>query len=152
MKYLQLLFLLVISATLLFGQTDGEEIIAYDDGLPNLTLTFLEDGTFFITRFTPSTLPSVLTKLIFYVPDTSKGATFLFSIYTDVGGEPGTAILSSMPMSALTLGWNEIDITEFDIQVNGDFYFQLGYDLTSKFSIGAEDKEPISRRTWDTDC
>jgi hypothetical protein len=152
MKIILIVFLLALWVPL-YGQSGEEEILAYDDGNPSLTLTFLGNGgTFYITRFSPPVLPSVLTKLVFYVPDTTEGKTFFFTIYPDVAGEPGTPVLASVPMAASTIGWNEIDISEYDIHVKGDFYFQLGYDLTSKFSIGAENREPISRRTWDTDC
>lgn len=152
MKYLIMVLLLTICLPL-FGQNNDEEILAYDDGNPNMTLTFTENGgTFYITRFSSSVLPAILTKLVFYVPDTSKGKTFFFTVYPDVAGEPGTPVLTSVPMAASKIGWNVIDISEYDIQVVGDFYFQLGYDFTSKLSISAENREPLSQRTWDTDC
>jgi hypothetical protein len=137
----------------MFAQEGQETILAYDDGNPNLTLTFLDNGgTFYITRFTPEETPCLLTKLVFYTPDTSLGTTFFFTIYQGGYSEPGSAILSSVPLAAYTIGWNEIDISEFEIQVNRDFYYQLGYDTSSRFSIGAENRTPISNRTWDTDC
>ncbi len=145
--------LFFVSLGTLFAQEGQKTILAYDDGNPNLTLTFLDNGgTFYITRFTPDDTPCQLTKLVFYTPDTSLGATFFFTIYQGGHNEPGSPILSSIPMSAYTIGWNEIDISEFNIIVDRDFYFQLSYDFSSRFSIGAENKEPISLRTWDTDC
>lgn len=152
MKIIVAVLLMLSSSVGLFSQESGTKILAHDDGVPTMTKTFMESGgTFFIMRFDPEE-PVTLDQLIFYCPDTSKGSSFVFSVVADVGGLPGLNAFISKPMKAHTIGWNEIDLSEYRIQIDGAFFYQLSYDNVSRFSIGAEDKPPISRHTWDSDC
>ena len=155
MKSLILVTIFIVFILLLnvAAQESDSVLLKYDDGDPNLQLTFGGNyGTYFVTRFTPPSFPATLTKAQFYIPDTSKGASFNFSVRPDAFNEPGDPLFGPVPMRAKKIGWNEIDLSTYNLRVKGDFYLELAYDLVSKLTLGAENREPLSGRTYDTDC
>ena len=148
--------ILIVLLLFSFGVTEtvwpqGQRELKYDDGVANLTWTFGSNGRFFTTQFSPDS-PVLLERARFYIADTTQGATFLFSIYLESNGEPGYPLVDQVPKRVDRLGWNEIDLSEYDIQVQEDFYLSIEYDLESELSIGAEDQEPIAKRSYDSDC
>jgi len=156
-KFILLLFVLLCGFVRngIPGNNDDLFEIYYDDGNPNLTLQFMENsGIFFVTRFTPPSVPVQLIKLKYYMANTTGGKTADFSILPDVYGEPydGKELFGPISISGARIGWNEYDLSDQNIFVSDDFYYVLRYDNVSKFSIGAENREPFSGRTWDSDC
>ncbi len=139
-----------------WAQGDGvpEQVeLVYDDGIPNLKLTFLENaGTVFAVRFTPPSGTVQLLEVRYFVPDTSKGATFDLSVTGVASGEPGETLLGPLHLRAQTLGWNGIQLGDRALLLEGDFFVLLQYDGEAKLTIGAEDRPPLSGRTYDTDC
>mgnify|MGYP006971759267 CR=1 FL=1 len=141
--------LIVLLATSLF--TQSEYVLQYDSGEPDKSWTFNLDGWFFTTRFTPPE-PVKLVKARFYIADTSNGATYDFSIYRAGDNEPAGALVFKEHLRASSIGWNEIDISRFDVQTDEDFYLSIEYDFQSELTIGADTAEPIAGRSYDSDC
>jgi len=145
------LYILLINLAVgtLYGQT--ETVLQYDSGQVDKTWTFGVDGWFFTTRFTPPG-DVLVAKARFYIADTSNGATYDFSIYRAGDNEPAGAWLNKVPMRTKRLGWNEINLTDYDIHVTEDFYLSLEYNFNSELVIGADTSEPIAGRSFDSDC
>jgi hypothetical protein len=143
---------------MLVGQNDRIVELGYDDGFePNLKLTFLFNGGYrFVTRFTPPITPAQLIRIRYFLADTAKGSSFYLHILEDNFNapkhEPSGDMIDSVRVSGGRLGWNEYDLRNRNIIVEGDFYIGLYYDLQSKLSIGAENREPVSNRVYDSDC
>lgn len=133
------------------GWPQGIQELKYDDGVANLTWTFGTHGRFFTTRFSLES-SVLLEKARFFIVDTLGGATFNFAVYLDSNGEPGYPLVDQVPMRVERLGWNEIDLTEYELTLSEEFYLSIEYDLQSQLSIGAEDQDPLSRRSYDSDC
>ena len=150
MKYAIVLVLLVLTVHIqLVAQ--NEVVLSYDRGETDGALTFGLDGWYFTTRFTPPS-EAQLRKARFYIADTSNGATYHFSIYNDSDGFPANAIVDKAPMHVKRLGWNEIDLTSFNVVKDEDFYLSIEYDFESELSIGIDRLEPITGRSYDSDC
>ena len=129
----------------------SELVLQYDSGVADKPWTFNLDGLFFTTRFTPPE-PVKLVKARFYVADTSNGATYDFSIYGAGENEPGGARVFKENKRVRTIGWNEIDISQYDIQTDEDFYLSIEYDYNSELALGADTSAPIEGRSYDSDC
>ena len=143
------LFLILFAASVLLAQE--EIVLKYDSGQADKNYTFGLDGWFFTTRFTPPE-QVLLAKARFYIADTSNGATFKFSIYQAGDGEPAGVLVDKVPMRVKRLGWNEIDLTTFNIITADDFYLSIEYDFQAEIAIGVDTAEPISGRSYDSDC
>ena len=150
MRYLKFLVAAVFLLSLDL-EAQSEIVLQYDRGETDGMYTFGLDGWFFTTRFTPPSEVQ-LRKARFYIPDTSNGATYHLSIYHDTGGEPAGAIVDKVPMRVKKPGWNEIDLTSFNVVKDQDFYISIEYDFESELSIGVDRQEPISGRSYDSDC
>jgi hypothetical protein len=146
-------FLIILAATLIIWQSGAaqDEIeLAYDDGNPNLELQFTIDGAYFVTRFTPPAGDYRVLEVRYFVADTSGGSTFNLTLWRDVSNEPGIVIYGPVNLMAVRLGWNNIDLSQYLVDVTGDFYVGLSYDGRSKLTIGAENRSPAGR-AYDTD-
>ena len=149
MRFIFAAIVILMLAGALLGQS--ELVLQYDSGEPEKSWTFGLDGWFFTTRFTPP--ESVfLEKARFYIADTSNGATFHFSIYRAGEQEPAGMLVNKVPFRTKKLGWNEIDISEYGIQTDDDFYLSIEYDFDSEIAIGVDASEPIAGRSYDSDC
>jgi hypothetical protein len=133
----------------LFPQS--EYVLKYDSGEPDKSWTFNLDGWFFTTRFTPIE-PVKLAKARFYIADTINGATFNFSIYRAGENEPGGAFLFREPMRVQSIGWNEIDLLDYNFRTDEDFYLSIEYDYQAELSMGVDSSDPIDGRSFDSDC
>ena len=149
MQSLAFLFSALFFSTVLFAQS--EYLLQYDSGTSDKGWTFGLDGWFFTTRFTPPE-PVKLVKARFYIADTSNGASYDFSIYRAGDGEPAGAYVYKEHNKVRKLGWNELDISEYDIHTNEDFYLSIEYDFQSELSLGADTSQPIAGRSFDSDC
>lgn len=126
--------------------------LAYDDGNPNLTLQFnVSAGNVFATKFTPPIIPSQVLSVIYYVPELTGSDYFILEIYDEGDQEPGRLIYGPYELNAQQVGWNEIDLESQRIIVNSDFYVVLKDNGHSLLKIGAEDRDPLSGRTYNTD-
>ena len=135
------------------GLAPGQVVLAYDDGIPTLTLRFLENaGTVFAVRFTPPEGQVQLTEVRYFVPDTSEGATFTLRVTSESSGEPGATLLGPLSLRARQTGWNAVSLSEHELMLQGDFFVLLEYDGSSRLALGAENRAPLSNRTYDTDC
>ena len=120
--------------------------LVYDRGETDGSLTFGLDGWYFTTRFTPPA-EALVEKARFYIADTSNGATYHLSIYHDTDGFPAGAIspVDKLPMRVKRLGWNEIDLTSYNVVKDEDFYLSIEYDFESEISIGVDREEDRQR-------
>jgi len=143
------LFIIIFAAGMVYGQS--ESVLQYDSGQPDQIWTFGLEGWFFTTRFTP---PGnvLIAKARFYIADTTNGATYDFSIYRAGDNEPAGALVNKVPMRVKKLGWNEIDLSAFNIQTAEDFYLSIEYDFKAELAIGADTSDPIEGRSYDSDC
>jgi len=143
------LFIIIFAAGMVYGQS--ESVLQYDSGQPDQIWTFGLEGWFFTTRFTP---PGnvLIAKARFYIADTTNGATYDFSIYRAGDNEPAGALVNKVPMRVKKLGWNEIDLSAFNIQTAEDFYLSIEYDFKAELAIGADISDPIEGRSYDSDC
>lgn len=149
MRHVFYIMAAILAATALYGQS--EILLHYDSGQADKSWTFGLDGWYFTTRFTPPE-EVWLAKARFYIADTSNGGTFDFSIYRAGDNEPAGALVNKVPMRVQRLGWNEIDLTSFQIQTAKDFYLSIEYDFKSELAMGADTSEPIEGRSFDSDC
>jgi len=142
----------------LAGQALDTAELGYEDGLaPNVQLTFLLNGGYrFVVRFTPPATPSQLVRIRYYLADTTKGTGFYLHIlddnYNAPKHEPAADLIDSIRVSGGRLGWNDYDLADRRIFVERDFYVGFYYDLKSKLTLGAENREPVSKRAYDSDC
>ncbi len=144
-------FLLILFAVTTAAFAQSEIVLQYDSGYADKTWVFNTDGWFFTTRFTPPEEVR-LARARFYIADTGNGATFDFSIYRAGDNEPAGAIVDKIPMRVKRLGWNEIDLTSFNVMTAEDFYLSIEYDFQSEIAIGADTAAPIAGRSFDSDC
>ncbi len=146
------LFLFIEIQTVQAQDYQYEELY-YDDGVPTVQLKFLWNAsTFFTTRFTPPSVPAEIVEIKYYIAATQGNNGFDLMIFSETGqNRPSTVLLDKTPTSGGSTGWNTIDISQYEIKVDGDFYIALVYNGT-QITLGAEDKEPLARRTYDTDC
>lgn len=151
---------LVMFLLLFFSQSFGQNssvdsLLQYDDGLEPITpLTMTVHTINFITRFTPPSVPAQVVKVRYYVPDTTGGSGFILRIMQYVGAsvEPGIVLYGPVNIPSSRPGWNELDLSEKNIFTENDFNVWMQYDGKSKLTLGAENREPLSMRTYDTDC
>jgi hypothetical protein len=136
-----------------YSQSAQDFDLFYDDGTPTVQLKFLWNAsTFFTTRFTPPSVPAKVVKVKYYIAAPQGNNEFDLMIFSETGQDmPSTVLLDRTPISGGTTGWNTIDISEYEIMVNGDFYIALVYNGTP-IVLGAETTPPLSGRTYDTDC
>ncbi len=135
------------------GAVSEQVELVYDDGVPDLSLTFLENaGTVFAVRFTPPAGTVQLLEVRYFVPDTSKGACFNLEVTGLADEEPGETLLGPVHVRAGALGWNGVQLGDSNLYLEGDFFVLLNYDGEARLTLGAEDRPPLSGRTYDTDC
>jgi len=149
------IFLVIVFSNIIFAQESDTVELFYDDGDPNLELTFGENSSsYLVTRFTPPEGTAKILTAKYFLADTANGVNFIFRILPDAFGEPwdGNELYGPDPITKGDIGWNEIDLTDMNIEVDGDFYLMIQYNGQSKLTFGAENREPLSGRTYDTDC
>jgi len=149
---LSIVFVYILCSSV-YGQSYQDIALFYDDGKPTVQLKFLWNAsTFFTTRFTPPSKPAEIVKVKYYIAAMQENNGFDLMIFSETGeNEPSTILLDRTPISGGSTGWNTIDISEYEITVDGDFYIALVYNGTP-IVLGAEATLPLSGRTYDTDC
>jgi hypothetical protein len=125
----------------------------YDDGLPNLQINFqYTTGNRIAIRFTPTIFPAKIVSASFFVADTSQGSKVLFSVMSNAGEGPSSNLSGQTLVTIKNLGWNEIDLSSKNLVVDDDFYFAFWIFGNSQPQFGAENREPLSLRTYDADA
>ncbi len=150
-------FLAVISRAQDGGGGYDEVELAYDDyredNPPNLGLQF--QGTifkdYFITWFTSPSYPAQIRRVNYFLTDTTRGTRFRLFLWMYSNGQAGKEILPDTHVTGGIPGWNTIDLTGEALVTEEDFFVMLVYDGDS-LSLGAENREPWSNRTFDPDC
>jgi hypothetical protein len=133
------------------GSMDVELI--YDNNTPNLQINFKNTTANHIaTRFTPPHFPASILKAKFYVADTSEGAFFQFSVLDNSGDRPSADIYGPEIIHINQIGWNEIDLSDQNLVLEDDFYFALWLHESFQPKFGAENRPPLSMRTYDADA
>jgi hypothetical protein len=125
----------------------------YDDGLPNLQINFQNTtGNRIATRFTPTIFPAKIVSARFFIADTSEGSKVLFSVMSNAGEGPSGNLSGPTLVTINNIGWNEIDLSSINLVVDDDFYFTFWIFGSSQPQFGAENREPLSLRTYDADA
>jgi len=152
---LLVIFLGIFLSNNVLAQESEPIELYYDDGNPNIELTFgVNASSYLVTRFTPPEGKVQILTAVYFLADTANGVNFIFRILPDAFGEPwdGNELYGPVPITKGNIGWNELDLSDFNITVEGDFYLMLQYDGYSNLTFGAENRDPLSGRTYDTDC
>jgi len=120
--------------------------IKYDDGSTEDAWTFTRYGLggFFAVRFTPPYTPCLLTRARYFIY--KDPATFKVRIL-DSNKNDVPPMLTAKP--SLT-GWYDVDLAQYKITIEGDFYIALEQTVASKPYLGFDESNPDGR-SWFVD-
>ncbi len=139
-----IIFLLIMMQLKAHAQLLPNEIELYhDDNVVNDAIVLVR----YATRFSPPAGTVQIMKIKYYFTSIDSGSSFKFTIYNDNQGTPQSEILLPITISGGQVGWNEFDLRDLNIFVDGDFYFYLTYHLQSFPSLGIDTQLPIQKQT-----
>jgi len=121
----------------------SEEEIKYDDGSAETYwyMTRYGLGGMFAVRFTPPYTPCLLIKARYYIY--SDPATFKVRILDSNKND----ILSALTVTPSSKGWYDIDLAQYEIAVEGDFYIAFEQTVANKPHLGFDEGNPDGR-SW----
>jgi hypothetical protein len=139
-----MIFLLIIIQLKALAQLTTNEIELYhDDNVVNDAIVLER----YATRFSPPAESAQVMKIKYYFTSIDSGNSFKFTIYNDNQGTPQSEIMIPITISGGQAGWNEFDLSQLNIFIDGDFYFYLTYHLQSFPSLGIDTQLPIQKQT-----
>lgn len=123
--------------------------LSYDDGSPTNGYYWPNAGQGSGNRMTPTINGAKLIEMSIYFTSISQGiASYTPIVLQYTGGAPGTDYASITTKVASSVpGWDNTDLSSYNIIVNGDFIVGLKYDGTNRPTFGYD---PINNnRAWD---
>lgn len=141
----------MFSASFEGGGGGGGNIVTlqYDDGTPTSGYFWGTAGQASANRITPTIAGSKVMSMSMYITGTNGTlARYKPILLGNLGGTPGVS-LATIPFrtAASVPGWDEVDVSSFNVTVNGDFFVGMEYDGTNKPSYGYD---PVDNgRAWD---
>lgn len=132
------------------GGTQTAQLI-YDDGSPTSGYYWPNNGQGSANRMTSTLSNALLTKMhIYFVSIVFGNATYKPIVLSNNNGTPGSDIINH-PFKNVSVvpGWDETDLTSYNIFVNGDFFIGLKYNGVDAPTFGYD---PVNNgRAWDFD-
>ncbi|MGQ9643951.1 MAG: FlgD immunoglobulin-like domain containing protein, partial [Ignavibacterium sp.] len=132
------------------GGTQTAQLI-YDDGTPTSGYYWPNNGQGSANRMTPTLSNAQLVSMqIYFVSIVFGNATYKPIVLSNNAGTPGGDIINHPFKNASVVpGWDNTDLTSYNITVNGDFFIGLKYNGTDAPTFGYD---PVnSGRAWDFD-
>jgi len=122
----------------------GEETeIKYDDGSAETAWyhTRYGLGAMFAVRFTPPYTPCLLTRARYYID--SYPASFKVRILDSNKND----LLPGLTVTPSSTGWYDVDLAQYEISIEGDFYIALQSKVAGKPYLGFDENNPDGR-SW----
>ncbi|OUW60289.1 MAG: hypothetical protein CBD58_04845 [bacterium TMED198] len=90
-----------------------------------------------LTKFSANpNIPEKLTRFKWY--QTTEAGALKIKIFSDNNGEPLNEIFSEVVAGGLSIGWNEKDLSEENIELSGEFWIGIeGFSSTSPIAMDA---------------
>jgi photosystem II stability/assembly factor-like uncharacterized protein len=134
----------------LSGGSGGQTAtLIYDDGSPTSGYYWQSLGDGSANRITPTLPNAKLVSMSIYFTAVNAGiASYTPIVLQDNGGSPGANHATVPVKVALAIpGWDDIDLSGYNITVNNDFYIGLLYDGVNRPAYGYD---PVDNgRAWD---
>ncbi len=140
----------MFKAVLSGGTTPTEVTLNYDDGIPSSGYYWNTTGAGSANRMTPTITPAKVTQMSIYFTGIYAGTgSYQPFIKGKSGSQPGSNLASLSTRIAVPPGWDEINLSTFNINVSDDFFVGLFYDGINKPMYGFD---PVNNsRAWDYD-
>jgi len=140
----------MFKAPLSGGTTPTEVTLNYDDGIPSSGYYWNTPGAGSANRMTPTITPAKVTQMSIYFTGINAGTgSYQPFIKGKSGSAPGSNLTTLSTRVAVPPGWDEINLSSYNINVSDDFFVGLFYDGTNKPMYGFD---PIDNgRAWDFD-
>lgn len=140
----------MFKATLSGGTTPTEVTLNYDDGIPTSGYYWSTPGAGSANRMTPTITPAKVTQMSIYFTGIFAGTgSYQPFIKGKSGSQPGSNLATLSTRVAVPPGWDEINLSSYNINVSGDFFIGLFYDGINKPMFGFD---PVDNgRAWDYD-
>ncbi len=132
------------------GGTQTAQLI-YDDGSPTSGYYWPLNGQGSANRMTPTLSNAQLINMqIYFVSIVSGNATYKPIVLSNNNGTPGTDVINHpFKTASVVPGWDNTDLTTYNITVNGDFFIGLKYNGNDRPTFGYD---PVNNgRAWDFD-
>jgi len=139
------LALLAVCTNIAVVYSEATEI-KYDDGSAETAWYYTGYGLggMFAVRFTPPYTPCLLTRARYYVY--SDPASFKVRILDSNKND----LLSALTVTPSSTGWHDVDLAQYEITVEGDFYVALQSKVAGKPYLGFDESNPDGR-SWFVD-
>jgi len=143
---ISLIVLLAVTSSIATVYSEEEIEIKYDDGSAESVRYWLSEGLggMFAVNFTPPYNPCLLTKARFYILGVGK---YPVPIKVRVLDSSKHDMLSTLEVTATSNGWYTVDLAQYEITIEGNFYIGFGQTVTSKPALGFDENYPHGR-SW----
>lgn len=133
------------------------KLLAYDDGVADNARVFIDSGHGFAVQMTPENNAKIIGASIylwgnnFPVPG---GNHFSLAVYdSNDDGSPGNQLLEPIEIEGKRGEWNYINLSEYEINTNRDFYIVMFQDAIGDHSpaVGFDENSEFSGRSYTVD-
>ncbi|RLJ01815.1 MAG: hypothetical protein DRP11_03845, partial [Candidatus Aenigmatarchaeota archaeon] len=121
--------------------------LVYDDGEPTGGYYYEVEGTGSAVRMSSPFTPATVVGVCYYIANAE--GSFIVRLFDDQDGMPGADLMTPLKVTPTDTGWLDVDLSSYNITVDGDFYvaFMCGAVGTPSFGFNPED----NGRAWDYD-
>lgn len=123
--------------------------LIYDDGSPYGGYYWQSANQASANRITPTLSNAKVIKMSIYINGVNAGsASYTPIVLSNSGGQPGGDLVVIPKRTAASYpGWDETDLSSYNIMVNGDFFVGLKYDGINQPTYGYDQSN--NGRAWD---